>query len=66
MGAGDAIGLTFGGLDDQEDAPLSARAWSSLKVKVSPWHMMVAEDGFSTPSSVGGVVSGWPPQATIQ
>lgn len=66
VGTAHTVGLAFGGLDDQEDAPLSAGAWSSLKVKVSPWHTMVAELGASTELISGGVTRTWPPRVTIQ
>lgn len=66
VGTGDTVGLAFGGFDDQEDAAVVGEAWSSLKVKVSHSHTMVAEEGFSTPRRVGGTRTGCPPQATIQ
>ena len=46
--------------------PLSAGAWSSLKVKASLVHTMVALEGDSTPTREGGVTMTWPPQVTTQ
>ena len=60
IGASHTVGLAFGSLDDQEDAAVVGEAWSSLKVKVSPWQTMVAPEGWPVLLECRCTVSGQP------
>ena len=64
VGAGDTVGLAFGGLNDQEDAAVVGEGLVELEGE----GVTLADDG-----SGGGILhakegarTGWPPQATIQ
>jgi hypothetical protein len=66
VGAAHTVGLTFGGLNNQEDAAVVGEGLVQLEGE----GVTLAHDGGAggshTELSSGGVTQGWPPQATIQ